>query len=204
MKSVVVYRGTRGAQTAAVFVLLAWCHGLLAQTDSGWQGPYRISEGDVISVFVWKFPVLSVSVPVSPDGTINYPLVGELKAVGLTPSDLEKQLRQSLRKQIKDPQVTVSLKEVHGFRVYVLGEVLRPGMMELKGPVTVVQVVAMAGGFTRFAAKNDIVIYNQSIPGEPRLSFDYERFLQGKDLDRNIVLRPGDTVLVRPEGLFGN
>lgn len=189
---------------AAAATLLILFQNLAAQTGTGWQGPYKISEGDVMSVFVWKFPVLSVNVPVSPDGTIHYPLVGELKAAGLTLNEIELQLQQGLRKQIKNPQVTVSLTQVNGFRVYVLGEVLRPGMMELKGPVTVIQAVAMAGGFTRFAAKDDIIIYNHAIAGGERLSFDYERFLAGEDLQRNIILRPGDTVLVHPETLFGN
>jgi len=163
---------------------------------AGWTGPFVLGEGDVISVFVWKNPALSTQVPVRPDGKISYPLIGEIKAAGLTIKQIGETITQELKKHIRGPQVTVMLKEVHSYRIYVLGEVMLPGVSELRGPVTVVQGIAMAGGFTPFASTRKIVIFNPSVNGGQRRLFNYRNFINGKEVEQNIVLRPGDTVLV--------
>lgn len=184
-------------------LLLAGCAALIGsdaprgeQRTARWTAPFTLGEGDVISVFVWKHPGLSKQVPVRPDGKISYPLIGEIEAAGLTVKQIEETIIRELKRNIRDPQVTVTLQKAHSFRIYVLGEVVRPGVFELKGPVTVVQAIAMAGGFTPFASRGKIIIFNPSVNrGQHRL-FNYRSFINRKEIDQNIVLRPGDTVLV--------
>jgi polysaccharide export outer membrane protein len=158
--------------------------------------PFKIGEGDVLSVFVWKQPTLSIQVPVRPDGKISYPLIGEVQAAGLTVQQLEEAIVSALKQHIRELQVTVSLQEVHSFRIYVLGEVMRPGMFELSGAVTVVQAIAMAGGFTPFASRSKVIIVNPKMNSDQRRSFDYASFVNGKEGNQNIILHPGDTVLI--------
>lgn len=166
------------------------------ETSVGWHGPFRLGAGDVLNVFIWKHKELSTPVTIRPDGMISYPLIGEIQAAGLTVKEVEDTLAGLLKQHIQDPQVTVILEAAHSFRIYVLGEVMQPGVFQLKGPVTVLQAIAMAGGFTTFASRNKIFIYNPHTNGAERLPFNYGSFLSGEDSHQNIVLRPGDTVIV--------
>lgn len=167
-----------------------------ANVQQGWSGPFRLGAGDVLNVFIWKHKELSTLVTVRPDGKISYPLIGEIEAKGLTLGEIEERINKQLKQQIQDPQVTVILEATHSFRIFVLGEVMQPGVFELKGPVTVVQALAMARGLTTFASRNKIFIENPGRVGEQRIAFNYAKFLQGEDTHLNIVLRPGDTVIV--------
>lgn len=166
-----------------------------ASRDLGWSGPFRLGAGDVLNVIIWKNRELSTIVTVRPDGMITYPLIGEIEVSGLTVSEVEERVSKQLKRQIQDPQVTVILEASHSFRVYVLGEVLQPGVFDLKGPVTVVQALAMARGLTTFASKGKIFIMPAGKNGL-RIPFNYDRYLQGEEVEQNIVLRPGDTVIV--------
>ncbi|MDH5738781.1 MAG: polysaccharide biosynthesis/export family protein [Nitrospira sp.] len=163
--------------------------------ESGKNGSFRLGAGDVLNVFVWKNKEMSAIVTVRPDGMITYPLVGEIDVNGLTINEVEERLNKQLKRQIQDPQVTVLLQATHSFRVYVLGEVLQPGVFELKGPVTIVQALAMARGLTTFASKSKIFVVPAGKSG-PRVPFNYDRYVQGEDVEQNVVLRPGDTVIV--------
>lgn len=161
--------------------------------------PRELSElgpGDVVKIFVWKQPELSQTVTISPAGKIHYPLIGEVQAAGVTMNELTHRLEQELRRHLRDPQVTASLQEVHSYRIYVTGEVLRPGMFQPRGAVTLVQAIAMAGGFTAFASRKDIKVYNR-FHRRGRVHFDYEAFVSGAENSEDIVLIPGDTVIVR-------
>lgn len=156
----------------------------------------QLGPGDVIRIFVWKNPELSQDVSVSPDGNISYPLIGEIQAAGITVGGLRKVIEREFRKHLKDPQVTVSLQDARSYKVFVTGEVMSPGMFQLTGPITVVQSIAMAGGFTAFATRNNITVYNRFYR-KSRLSFDYDGFVAGKPEAGDFVLIPGDTVIVR-------
>jgi polysaccharide export outer membrane protein len=164
--------------------------------DAGWSGPFRLGAGDVLNVFIWKHQELSTIVTVRPDGKINYPLIGEIEAKGLTLGEIEERINKQLKQQIQDPQVTVILEATHSFRIFVLGEVMQPGVFDLKGPVTVIQALAMARGFTTFASRNKVFIVNSGRGGEQRIPFSYSTFVQGEDNNQNVMLRPGDTVIV--------
>jgi polysaccharide biosynthesis/export protein len=164
--------------------------------QEGWNGPFRLGPGDVLNVFIWKHKELSILVTVRPDGKISYPLIGEIEAKGRTLGEIEERITKQLKQQIQDPQVTVILEATHSFRIFVLGEVIQPGVFDIKGPVTVVQALAMARGLTTFASRNKIFIENPGQIGEQRRAFSYAKFLQGEDSSQNIMLRPGDTVIV--------
>ena len=166
-----------------------------ASNSYGGSAPFRLGAGDVLNVFVWKNKELSTIVTVRPDGMITYPLIGEIDVRGLTINEVEERLSKQLRRQIQDPQVTILLEATHSFRVYVLGEVLQPGVFELKGPVTIIQALAMARGLSTFASKSKIFVVPAGKSG-PRIPFNYDKYVQGKDVEQNVVLRPGDTVIV--------
>lgn len=163
--------------------------------DPGRSGPFRLGAGDVLNVFIWKHKELSTIVTVRPDGMITYPLIGELEVSGLTIGEVEERLTKLLKRQIQDPQVTVILEATYSFRIYVLGEVLQSGVFELKGPVTVVQALAMARGLTTFASKNKIFIVPAGKSGL-RIPFNYAKYVQGEEVEQNVILRPGDTIIV--------
>ncbi|HEB86078.1 MAG TPA: polysaccharide export protein [Gammaproteobacteria bacterium] len=156
----------------------------------------QLGPGDIISVFVWENPELSQEISISPDGNISYPLIGELQAAGITVGGLRKVIEREFRKHLKDPQVTVSLRQVRSYNVFVTGEVMSPGLFQPTGAVTVVQAIAMAGGFTAFATRNNITVYNR-FNRKSRLTFDYDSFIAGQPETDDFVLIPGDTVIVR-------
>lgn len=182
-----------------VFVTLSGIAGLnesqATEGISGGNGSFRLGAGDVLNVFVWKNKEMSAIVTVRPDGMITYPLVGEIDVNGLTINEVEERLSKQLRRQIQDPQVTVLLEATYSFRIYVLGEVLQPGVFELKGPVTIVQALAMARGLTPFASKSKIFVVRAGNIGS-RIPFNYDKYVKDGDVEQNVVLRPGDTVIV--------
>lgn len=157
-------------------------------------GTQRLLPGDRINVFVFENPELSRDATIGPDGTFRYPLIGEVRAAGRTLRDLEATIRAGLTRNIVDPQVSVSLVQVRGYEIFVDGEVMQPGIFEIEAPVTLVQAVAMAGGFTAFARRDRILVYNPS-DSERRFVFNYLAFLSAAG-STDIPLRPGDTVIV--------
>ncbi len=156
--------------------------------------PFLLGSGDLLKIFVWDHKALSFNIPINPNGKISLPLIGEIKAAGLTESDLEKKITHRLQSHIKKPQVSVSLLEVKSFRVYVIGEVVRSGEFLVKGSLTAVQAIAMAGGFTPFASKSKIIITNQ-IEGR-KIRFDFDDYVKQNNSQSELYLRPGDTVIV--------
>ena len=166
-------------------------------TESGKAvGHYSIQPGDVLAVSVWKEEDLTQEVIVRPDGQITFPLVGEAKAAGNSIEDLRLLISEHLKKYIPDPVVTVSVRQLAGNIIYVLGKVNRPGVFQIARNVDVMQALSLAGGTSTYAALNDIKILRRK-NGELRAhSFKYAEVEKGKRLEQNIVLHPGDVVVV--------
>lgn len=159
---------------------------------------YRVGSGDVLRVNVWKREELSQpSLTVRPDGAISLPLMGEVPAAGRGVDEIAAELQQKLDKFYQDrPPVTVQVIEVRSYKVYVMGEVARAGELSPNHPVTVLQAIAMAGGFTRFATSKHVVIVRRDARGERSIPFDYDAVLNQGQLQQNLVLQTGDTVLI--------
>ena len=158
---------------------------------------YRIGHGDVLGVNVWREPEASAPrVTVRSDGKISVPLVKEVTAVGLTPTELSRELAKAYSQFISSPEVTVVVQEIHSERVYVVGGVANPGARLLQSPMTVLQVLAESGGFTEFAKTGKIYILRRDGEKTVQLPVDYRAILRGKSLDQNILVRPGDTIVV--------
>jgi polysaccharide export outer membrane protein len=159
-------------------------------------GPdYRIGPGDVLRVSVWEEPQLTTNaIVVRPDGKISIPLVSDLMVAGLTPQSAEKLLTEELVKFVKHPRVTIIVEEIHSRIVYVTGEVQHPGAYPMIGPMNVVQLISRAGGTTEFAKKKEVYVLHQD--SGPRTKVNYQLVLEGKHLEENIGLEPGDTVVV--------
>lgn len=156
--------------------------------------PFRLGPGDVLSVSVWKQPALSLQLPVAPDGTLRYPLAGQIEVQGRTLAEVEAALAARLGEQLREVLVTVSLVQVQSYRVYVLGEVLRPGELVLRTPVTVVQALAMANGFTPFAKRDRVMVVRRRGATETRETFDYEAYVRSGAGSPG-ELEPGDIVI---------
>jgi polysaccharide export outer membrane protein len=157
---------------------------------------YKIGPEDILAISVWKNEAMSRVLPVRPDGMISLPLLDDIMAAGLTPMELRNVLAQKLAEYVPSPAVTVIVNDVHSFKVSVIGEVLRPARYELKSRTSVLDVLALAGGFNQFAARTRIVVLRQEGAKTVRIPFNYNRVTAGSSEEENIYLRPGDIVLV--------
>jgi polysaccharide biosynthesis/export protein len=158
---------------------------------------YIVGVGDVLEVNVWKEGELSKTVPVRPDGMITLPLVGEMKAIGLTPVQLKDQITDALTKVVSEPQVTVMVVAVNSMSFNIMGNVNKPGYYPLTRPITVLDAIALSGGFRDFAKQNKIYVLRKSENGtEQRLKFNYKQVIKGQKMAQNIVLLPHDTLVV--------
>jgi polysaccharide export outer membrane protein len=157
---------------------------------------YRIGPEDVVEVSVWNNTALSRTVPVRPDGKLSLPLLNDVPAAGLTPMELREILMNRLAEYMPTPEVSVILREVHSFKVSVIGEVKKPDRYELGSRATVLDVLAMAGGFTEFAARTRIVILRHDGTDVKRVSFNYNAIVSANGDRANFLLQPGDVVLV--------
>jgi polysaccharide export outer membrane protein len=184
-----------------------------AQPQGGFLSPYdrdaltpeyRIAPGDVLQVFVWKEAELSRDVRVRPDGYVTVPLIGDLFAVAKTPKGLATELAQALSQFVNSPVVTVTLNDSSTLRFYVVGEVGRPGEFPLVGRTTVMQALAIAGGFREYAKSEEVKILRQELSvtgGRTRtreivLPLNYKQIAQGQNLHQNFALKPGDVIVV--------
>jgi len=158
---------------------------------------YVIGAEDVLSIYVWKEPDMSKSVPVRPDGMISLPLIGEIKAAGYTPVQLQDVLAESMKKMISDPQVTVVVEKVSSLSFNIVGEVARPGYFPLTRRMTVLDAIAMAGGFKDFAKTKKVYVLRTAANGtQERLPFNYKEVIKGQNPQQNIELQPRDTIVV--------
>jgi polysaccharide export outer membrane protein len=156
---------------------------------------YRIGPEDILSISVWKNEAMSRVLPVRPDGMISLPLLDDVMAAGLTPMELRNVLAQKLAEYVPSPAVTVIVNDVHSFKVSVIGEVVRPARYELKSRTTVLDVLALAGGFNQFASRTRVVVLRPEGDKRVRIPFNYNRVIAGAD-EENVYLKPGDIVLV--------
>jgi polysaccharide export outer membrane protein len=158
---------------------------------------YVIGVDDVLSVVFWKEKDLSAEVVVRPDGRISLPMLNDVPAVGLTPEQLAAVVAKAATKYVRDPGATVMVKEIRSRKVYVIGEVTKPGTFMLGNEMSVLQAIAEAGGFLEHANKSNIVIVRNDKGGERRFKFNYNEVVRGKNTEQNIRLLPGDAILVR-------
>jgi polysaccharide biosynthesis/export protein len=157
---------------------------------------FTIGPEDVLGVIVWREPDVTADVTVRPDGMITLPLVRDVKASGLTPAELADRLQQALRDYITDASVTVVVRQMNSRKVFITGEVAKPGGYPLTSSMTVMQLIAVAGGLNEFAQGKSISIMRVEAGQTKTFTFDYKNVANGKKPGQNIVLRPGDTVVV--------
>lgn len=153
---------------------------------------YRIGIDDVLDVAVWNVAELQKTVPVRPDGKISLPLVNDVAAAGLTPMELREQLTKKIATFVQNPDVSVVVREIRSLKVSVIGQVRTPGRYDIKGRSTVLDALAQAGGFTEFAARRKITI----IRSAQRLHFDYDAAVSKASVKSNLLIQPGDIVVV--------
>lgn len=153
---------------------------------------YVIAPADVLRIIVWKEPDLTLDVTVRLDGMITVPLLGDVQAAGRGPSQIAASLTSELQRFVEKPRVTVSVSQTSA-RVYVVGQMARPGEFPLSGRMTVLKALALAGGFKEFAKPDSIVIVRED---QTVIPFNYKRIADGKDASQNVLLRAGDTIVV--------
>ncbi len=156
---------------------------------------YVIGPEDTLHISVWKEPDLTATLPVRPDGKVSMPLLNDVQAAGLKPMQLADSITEKLRKYIADPRVTVVVTAMNSQRIYVLGEVLHTGAMPLIPGMTVLQALASAG-FTQFANTKGIYVLRVENGKQRKIPFNYKQVIKGEATEQNIILKPGDTIVV--------
>jgi polysaccharide biosynthesis/export protein len=157
---------------------------------------YKIGPQDMLRIDVWKEPDISRLVPVRPDGKITLPLLNDVQAAGLTPLQLSAKIAEGLRKYITSPQVTVGVTEINSRRIFVTGEVTRPGAFPLWPNMTVLQALSSSGGFTQFAREKNIYVLRMEDGKQVKHPFNYKDAVSGKHAEQNILLEGGDVIVV--------
>ena len=157
---------------------------------------YLIGADDQLTVRFWGDTQLSADVVVRPDGKISLPLLNDVEAAGLTPEQLGEALEKAAAKFISEPDATVIVREIHSRKVYAIGQVGRPGAVPLNGEMNVLQLLASVGGVLEYADKSGIVVLRNKDGKEHRFKFNYNDVVKGKNVQQNILLQPGDTVVV--------
>jgi len=166
------------------------------------EAEYRIIPGDVLQITVWKEEELNQEVLVLNDGTINFPLIGTIEAAGKTAAELQDTIKNKLGKLIPDASVTVAVKAALGHTVSVIGQVAKPGELVMGHDLSVMQALSQAGGLTPYADDGRIIILRRENGKETSIPFPYDDVIHGDELDKDIVLRPGDVVVVPTAGLL--
>ncbi len=171
----------------------------VGQVKRGAGGPkpgYRIGPEDVLYISVWKEPELQREVLVRPDGGISFPLAGNVQVAGKTTQDVEAEITRKIRRYIPDAVVTVSVKTISGYTIFVIGKVKNPGQFTLGRYVDVIQALTLAGGVTPFAEEDEISVLRRQDGKQVVFPFDYTEVKNGKKLEQNIRLQSGDVVVV--------
>lgn len=181
------------AGTLVLFVLMIFSANALAED-------YRLGPGDVLNISVWGFEELKLEqIAIRPDGKVSFPLVGEVQAEGLTPGELAMNLTNGLSEYVKDPKVTANVFKFRTTRVYVLGEVSKPGLYELEKQHNLLDAIGAAGGYTKDAAKKKVHIIHADQTGKP-VEVNLLNLLQRGDMTQNYALREGDVVYLSKNG----
>jgi polysaccharide biosynthesis/export protein len=193
----------RSSQTVSIFVLFfgLLVSGAIAGQEAQKTDPaqnaqeYRLGPDDVIDVFVWKEPDLSASLTIRPDGKITMPLLNDLQASGKTAAQLQQEIKEKLSAYVTNPLVTVMIKQLNSFKFSVLGEVRTPGVYRVSQTVSVLDAIAMAGGFTEFAKRDRVLVIRNSKSNE-RINVDLKKYLKdGKD--STFFVEPADVIYVK-------
>ena len=183
-----------------VVCLMALVAGLILQVQhaqaQGAPGDYKLLAGDKIQVSVWKEVDLQRAVIIRPDGKFSFPLTGEVQAAGRSADEIRVDIETRLRKYIPEPVVTVTVEDVGGSRVYVIGQVNKPGVFAMNPRVNVLQALTLAAGTTPFAKLDDIIVIRGTGAAQTTLPFRYSQVTAGKALNQNILLESGDVVVV--------
>jgi polysaccharide biosynthesis/export protein len=157
---------------------------------------YVIGAQDLLSIVFWREKEMSTDVVVRPDGKISLPLLQDVDAAGYTPKELTGVLVRAASKYVSQPNATVIVKEINSRKVFIVGQVARPGGFPLTGDMTVLQLIALAGDVLEYAKSKDVVIVRKENHGERRFNFNYKDVIKGKHVEQNILLSSGDTVIV--------
>lgn len=180
-----------------MITVVTLCLGIEGQAASNPGGTYRIGSGDILEIVTWKEPDFSrEAVLVRTDGFISFPLLNDVRAAGLTPAELKKSIEAGLQNYVSSPEVTVSIVTAGSQRFYILGEVVNTGEYPLAKHLTVLQAFALAGGFTEWASKNEIILMRREGGKDITLRVDYRDIVRGKNLDQNVPIRADDTIIV--------
>ena len=158
--------------------------------------PFVLGCGEAITVTVWRHEEASTDAVIAPDGKISLPLIGEVAAAGLTVDELKDELNKRYRDFINEPHVTVTIREINSLKIYVTGEVTRPGELKLNSTTDVLQAISLAGGFTIYANRSNIKIIRKEGDKKIKINFNYNQVVKGKNLTQNIPLKPGDVIVV--------
>ena len=167
-----------------------------ATTGISVPSDYVIGVEDLLGVLFWRDQEMSGDVTVRPDGAITLPLLGDIQAAGLKPETLAEQVRAAAAKYISDPTVTIVVRQINSRKVFITGQVAHPGAYPLTGPRTVMQLIALAGGVTEYADTKNITVMRVEQGRTRSLKFNYKDVSKGRNLQQNIPLLPGDTVVV--------
>lgn len=157
---------------------------------------YVIGPQDTLEISVWKEADLSRTVPVRPDGKISLPLLNDVQAAGLTPTQLRAQITERLKRYVTQPQVTVLVMTINSQRVYMLGEIAKPGAYPLLPGMTVLQAISSAGGFSEYAKTKKIYVLRSDNGKQLKLPFNYKEVIRGIRTEQNLLLKAGDTIVV--------
>ena len=184
------------ARLAAALMIIAGSF-LAPHSASAQQTPdYLLSAGDKLEIAVWKEPDLTKELVVRPDGKFSFPLAGELMAAGRTVSQIQQEITNKLKPYIPEPVVTATVTDIAGNRIYVIGQVTKPGSFVMNPRLNVVQALSLAGGMTPFAALNDIIILRGTGANQHAIQFHYGDVAKGRNLQQNMMLESGDVVIV--------
>jgi len=204
MKKILLGIGVTGALIIAIYIPMP-----LAQQDqevlskkqaqaevAADSDHYVIGSEDVLYIHVWKEETLSKTVSVRMDGKISMPLIDEIQATGLTPLKLKEILTERLKEFVGIPTVTVIVMEANSFKVYISGQVKNSGVYRLRSETTLAQIISMAGGLGEWANQSKIIIIRKENGKEKRFTINYKKIVKGEDLNSNILLKAGDTIIV--------
>jgi polysaccharide export outer membrane protein len=157
---------------------------------------YVIGADDVLSIIFWRDKELTADVTVRPDGKVSLPLLNDVQATGFTPAQLKDRIVEESRKYVEDPNVTVVVKQINSRKVFITGEVRKPGPYPLTAPTTVLQMISIAGGLADYAKVEKIMVVRNDNGKPVSFKFNYKEVIEGKKLAQNIELKPGDTVII--------
>jgi len=193
---VALFESAAGAQSARADGAAAIGASYSPTATSALPADYVIGAEDVLSVVFWREKEMSADVVVRPDGKISLPLLKDVQAAGYTPEQLTGVLVSAATKYVSQPNATVIVKEINSRKVFIVGQVAKPGGYPMTGNMTVLELIALSGDVLEFAKSKNMVVVRKQNDREQRFKFNYKDVLKGKDVQQNILLKPGDTVIV--------